>query len=392
MSQNDGSVVPLLPQGPRLSLLHAAMLLSGFGTVFLGPALPSLTATAHASDSGSGLFFTAQFIGAFLGGVTTSRRVWLCLLRGLIAATLGFAALATTSAAGASLVSVACALAVMGFGVGQMLTSVNLLVSRRFQHGRSSALSLINFSWSFGALTAPFLLGLSLSMFSLRSVLGCTAAVFLLVLLATAWDSRGQVEHPQTDTGDIAVGLPTRAFALFGAMLLLYGGVETCLTGWITTFATRYAGASLKQASLCATALWIGITAGRAASPMLLRAVRERVLILASLILSTGIVLAISRVSQPFVLTLLAGLLGLSLAPWFPMVLSLLLGRGASARQTGTIIAVSGIGAAVLPAILGEVAHASGSLRTALIVPVAGLAALIALALFPDRTQRVQSV
>src|SRR6187402_654177 len=61
---------------PNLALLHLCMLLAGFGTVFLGPTLPVLAANAHASDSGSGLFFTAQFVGAFFGGVTTSSRLW----------------------------------------------------------------------------------------------------------------------------------------------------------------------------------------------------------------------------------------------------------------------------------------------------------------------------
>lgn len=379
MSQKAGRPVPHPFRGPRLSLLHAAMLLSGFGTVFLGPTLPSLAALAHASDSGSGLFFTAQFIGAFVGGITTSRRLWLCLLRGLTAATLGFSALTVVAVAGASLFSVAFALAVMGFGVGQMLTTVNLLISRRFQNQRSSALSLVNFSWSFGAVTAPFLLGFAISAFELRAVLGCTCAVFLLVFLAILWDSRGQVEQAEASAVEDARGLPASATAVFGVMLLLYGGVETCLSGWITTFVTRYAGTSLKEASLNATALWVGITVGRAASPMLLRFMRERALIFASLILSTTIVLAISQATRPSAIVVLAGLLGFALAPWFPMVLSLLLGRGASARQTGTIIAVSGIGAAVLPAVLGAVAHASGSLRTALAVPVVGLLLLIAL-------------
>lgn len=144
---------------PSLSLFHAAMLLSGFGTVFLGPLLPALAASAHATDSGSGLFFTAQFIGAFFGGITTSHRLYYCLVRGLSSATAGFMFLAFCAGLHAGVLWDAVALIPLGFGVGQMLTSVNLLAAHRFQKQRSSALSFINFTWSLGAVTAPFFPG-----------------------------------------------------------------------------------------------------------------------------------------------------------------------------------------------------------------------------------------
>src|ERR1700712_5985045 len=96
--------VHVAPTGsPNLALLHGGMLLSGFGTVFLGPALPALAVSAHASDGGSGLFFTAQFIGAFFGGVTTSRRLWRSLIRGSAAAFVGFALLGACALLHASL-------------------------------------------------------------------------------------------------------------------------------------------------------------------------------------------------------------------------------------------------------------------------------------------------
>lgn len=370
--------------GPHLGLLHAAMLLSGFGTVFLGPSLPALAAAAHASDSGSGLFFTAQFAGAFLGGVTTSQRLWLCLLRGLGAATAGFAGLAACTGWHASVMFDLLALFALGFGVGQMLTSVNLLTSQRFREGRTAALALVNFSWSLGAVCAPFLLGLALSSFPLAPVLGVAAALFLLTLLATAWDARGRTGRVDRGVSDAGAGLPARAFAVFAAMLLIYGGVETCLGGWIPTFATRYAGATLRVASLDVTALWIGITAGRALTPLLLRAVRDRVLLVGALLVSTAVAIALSRATGTVPIAVLAAVLGLAMAPWFPLVLAAMLNGGASARQVGVIIALSGIGAAVLPAVLGAVSSGTGSLRVALAVPVMGLVFLVVLAILPQ--------
>lgn len=377
---------------PPLSLFHAAMLLSGFGTVFLGPVLPSLAASAHATDSGSGLFFTAQFIGAFFGGITTSQRLFFCLIRGLSAAFAGFLMLAVCAGLGAGVAWDAIALVPLGFGVGQMLTSVNLLAAQRFQEQRSSALSLINFTWSLGAVTAPFLLGSVLTSVTLPLVLCVVTFLFAVVLAWTFWSVRSNLSESNQQETHTQLRLPQSAFVAFATMLLLYGGVETCLSGWITTFGTRYGNSTLRISTLGATALWLGITAGRALAPMLLRVLRERVVLLAALGSATAIATLLSRASGALSITLLAALLGLSLAPWFPLVLSAMLNRGATARETGIIIALSGIGAAVLPLLLGVVSRTTGSLRTALWVPLAGLILLLVLAVLTRSSTPAKSV
>ena len=377
---------------PHLPLFHAAMLLSGFGTVFLGPVLPLLAASSHATDSGSGLFFAAQFIGAFFGGITTSQRLVRCLLRGLSAALLGFLLLTLCCSLSAGVGWDAIALVPLGFGVGQMLTSVNLLAAERFQERRSSALSLINFTWSLGAVTAPFLLGSILSSVTLPVVLGVVTFLFAAMLLWTIWTVRGGLSESNQHAAQTQLRLPQSAFVSFAAMLLLYGGVETCLSGWITTFGTRYGNATLRISTLGATALWLGITAGRALAPMLLRFLRERVFLLLTLCSATVIVMLLSRASGAASITLLAALLGLSLAPWFPLVLSAMLNGGATARETGIIIALSGIGAALLPLLLGVVSRNTGSLRTALLVPLGGLVLLIGLAAATRSSTPTQSV
>lgn len=377
---------------PCLLLFPAAMLLSGFGTVFLGPVLPALAASAHATDSGSGLFFTAQFIGAFFGGITTSHRLYFCLVRGLSTAAAGFLLLALCVGLHASVLWDAAALLPLGFGVGQMLTSVNLLAAQRYQEHRSSALALINFTWSLGAVTAPFLLGSILSWASLSTVLGVVTALFAIVLMWATWSIRGTSLQEQQQTAHAESHLPRTAFLSFAAMLLLYGGVETCLSGWITTFGTRYGNATLRISTLGATALWIGITGGRALTPLLLKVFRERVFLIATLSSATVIVALLSRSSGAIMIALLAALLGLSLAAWFPLVLSAMIGRGASARETGIIIALSGIGAAILPLLLGVVSRTTGSLRTALAVPLAGLLLLILLAVFTRSSTPAKSV
>ena len=356
------------------------MLLSGFGTVFLGPTLPVLAATAHASDSGSGLFFTAQFLGAFFGGLTTSRRLWFSLNRGSAAAAIGFSSLAVCAALHASLPWDAVALLPLGFGVGQMLTAVNLLASQRFSSSRGSALSLVNLSWSLGAMSAPFLLGSLLPRVRLGTLLGCAAVLFVTTCVAAVGNARGLGLTLVNPTGTSSRRrLRTPVFVYFAFLLLLYGGVETSISGWITTFGTRYGSAALQTSALGATALWIGITAGRALAPLLLRFLRERTLLTAALVAASALTALLSRANGATAIIALAGLLGMALAPWFPLVLSSMLGENAAPGEVGTIIAVSGIGAATLPLLLGAVSRVSGSLRVALLVPLCGLLLLLAL-------------
>ena len=367
---------------PHLALLHGGMLLSGFGTVFLGPALPALAGSAHASDSASGLFFTAQFIGAFFGGVTTTRRLWRSLIRGSAAATLGFLLLGLCVRRQAPAMWDAAALLPLGFGVGQMLTSLNLLASRRFAAHRGAALSLVNFSWSLGAVLAPFVLGTLLLAFPLSTLLLSVSLLFALALLTALGNSRGSAAGDEARV-EAAAGknLTVRSFAYFAFLLLLYGGVETSLSGWITTFGTRYGSGALQMSALGATALWIGITAGRALSSLVLRQVRERTLLIGTLACAAALTAGLSQAHGSAAIIGLSALLGLALAPWFPLVLSAMLGEGAAAAQVGSIIAVSGLGAAALPLLVGEVSRASGSLRIALMVPLCGLIALLFLSL-----------
>jgi fucose permease len=362
---------------PHLALLHVCMLLSGFGTVFLGPVLPALAANAHATDSGSGLFFTAQFVGAFFGGMTTSKRLWFSLVRGSASAAIGFAALGLCTQMHAAPALDAAALLPLGYGVGQMLTSVNLLASRRFVAGRGAALARVNFSLSLGAVCAPFLLGWLLGSVPLGALLFAAAVVFALSCAAAIANALQPGSLPMETGGDGVARMPWPAFVYFAALLLLYGGVETSLGGWITTFGTRYGSSTLRLSTLGATALWVGMAAGRALAPVVLRRVTERTMLTGTLALAAALagVLALSSGAPAIIGSSFA--LGIAMGPWFPLVLSAMISEGSSAGETGTIIAVSGLGAAALPLAVGAVSRGTGSLRVALMVPLAGLILLL---------------
>ncbi|HTD97343.1 MAG TPA: MFS transporter, partial [Edaphobacter sp.] len=156
---------------PGLGLMHFALMLAGLGTALLGPILPLLARQWAMQDSQSGLLMMAKFCGAFVGGVSVSRNLRQSLLVGLVAGAVGFGgfALATGTNDG---MGVACVcLFVGGFGLGRMITATNILAGRRFTAHRGSALAVLNFSFSLGAMLSALLAAWLLPRFALRGVL-----------------------------------------------------------------------------------------------------------------------------------------------------------------------------------------------------------------------------
>ena len=172
--------------------------------------------------------------------------------------------------------------------------------------------------------------------------------------------------------------LPVRASIHFALLLFLYGGLETCMTGWLTTYTLRFSDVRLLGGQSAIVLLWSALTAGRAISSVALRVMREVTLQRIGLGTSALLIAALVTTRHGPLLSLYCVLLGLSLAPFFPTTFALLMKRRPTAREAGFILAVSGLGAALFPWMMGFVSTWSGSLRTAMIVPM-GLALLLLL-------------
>lgn len=368
-------------QVPSVTLMHFAFVLTGLGTAMLGPLLPLLTRQWHLSDSQSGLLLLSQFCGSFVGGATMSWRLKRGLLLGIVASTVGLCAFAVSP----GLVFACPALLVTGFGLGHSITAVNILAGQRFSEKRASTLSLLNFFWSFGAMLAPLLSGWLTPHFSLLHLLLALTSLFGACGCGLAFEMRGGFsdlriqEGAPTRTG--RSGLAWRTFVFFMAMLFLYGGLETCLSGWLTTYALRYGDKVLAMGQYTTLLLWMSLTLGRIVSAILLRKLPEtfvwRGALVATMML-TGY-LALTHTARSIAITTV--ILGLSLSPWFPVTFSLLMGERPRARQAGIVIAVSGLGAAFLPWMMGVFSTHLGSLQKALLVPLFAAVSLFLMSL-----------
>jgi FHS family glucose/mannose:H+ symporter-like MFS transporter len=364
---------------PSAGWMHFGFVLTGLGTALLGPILPLLTRQWHLLDAQSGLLLLAQFCGSFAGGVSVSRHLRRSLLTGLLAAAAGFGIFATAS----GLATACIGLFVGGFGLGQIIASTNIIAGRRYTEHRGSALALLNFSWSFGAMLSPLLAAWLLPKFSLRGMLECFAILFLIAALGMAVEIAGTPEeHEAVQPSSEKTALGWRPFLYFAGLLLLYGGLETCLSGWLTTYALRYGNKTLAISEYTTLLLWMALTAGRAGSSAVMLRIGEQTVQRWGMALSVLFTAGLATAHSAMGIATFAVLLGLSLAPFFPSTFALLMAEKPAARQAGIVLAVSGLGAAALPWLMGVVSTRTGSLQVALALPLAAAILLLVMSLW----------
>jgi len=369
--------------------MHYGLVLAGLGTALLGPILPLLARQWAMQDAQSGLLMLAKFCGSFLGGVSVSRRLKRSLLVGLVAGVAGFGGFAL--APGMTLGCVG--LFVGGFGLGQIITSVNILAGRRFTKQRGSALSALNFSFSLGAMLSALLAAWLLPRFALRGVLEGFAGMFVLGAAVLAVQMRGMgsgtaAEEPE-EAAATGSGLNARRYLYFAGLLVLYGGLETCLSGWLTTFALRYGDKTLAVSEYTTLLLWLSLTVGRVGASVVMLRVGERTVQRWGLVLSAVFTAGLAMAHSAMTIAGFAVLLGLSLAPFFPATFALLMAERPTARQAGIVLAVSGLGAAALPWMMGVVSTRTGSLQVALALPFAAALGLLAMSVFSSAQRQV---
>lgn len=359
--------------GPSIGWLAGDFLLAGLGTVLLGPLLPSVSHAWHLTDAQSGVLLLTKFIGAFIGGITVPRRLGLGIFVGLLLAFVGFGAFALSQ----SLLAGSVALFFSGIGLGQIIASTNILTGRRFRKHTGSALASLNFFWSLGAVITGVLVAAFIPRFGLRNPLLCFAGFYLVCGLGGFFRHTNTDESVPDDAQPITA-LAVNALIYFALLLFLYGGLETCMTAWITTYTLRFSNLHLLAGQSGVVLLWAALTGGRALSSVAFRHTTEQAVQRAGLVLSSIMIAALFWAHSAAAVSTCCILLGLSLAPFFPATFAMLMRLGPSARSAGFILAVSGLGAALFPWLMGVLSTHTGSLRTAMVVPL-GLAVLLLL-------------
>lgn len=385
--------VSRVPFGPT-AIAYAAFVPTGMVTVLLGPLLPSLAARWSLSDTQSGYLVTAQFLGALLATLSSSILLprlgfrWSIAIGQCLMA-LGVATLISSTFAGA-LLSVFC----YGMGIGLTIPTGNLMVAESTPGRRSSALNLLNFSWSAGAVACPFLIAAAQRVeetrLLLRGIAGflllLTAVSLLLELTGASQQKPGNAEKSHVKH------FHNSAAIILGALFFLYVGTENSLGTWLASYAKRGTVGPGSEWITIPSYFYAALLLGRVLAPFSLEHLNDTAQA------RCGILLAVAGCGTLLVwrsvLAIAVGafLAGLGLSTLYPIAIGFLSSRfGANAsRIGGMMFALSALGGASVPWLVGFTSTQSGSLRIALLIPLAGL--LIMLLLFSSSRIREHAV
>jgi fucose permease len=351
----------------ELAVLHPAFALTGILHAAGGPLLPSLAAGLHLSDSQSGVLFLLYFAGTSIGALLCIRSYAKITAAGFL-----LAAAASCAVAFAPATFIWPLFLLFGIGVGVPMSAISMIAGRRFGNRSAAPLTLLNFSWSLGALAAPLLVAALLlrHTYSLAyvafAVAAAIAAVACLVLLQDGHSSCNPV-RPASRPAVL------RWIMLIAALTFLEVGVENTSVTWLATYALRTSAAGSAHAAASSSIYWIGFMASRAlASWVLTRIAPLRILtcaVLAGILGSAALILHPGAVGRGVGMAVL----GAALAPIFPLLLAQFFARVSNTSQARWVLACCGFGGSVLPWITGLISSRTGSLQAGLLVIPAAL-------------------
>ncbi len=356
-------------------LLYLGSVLSGALTVLLGCILPRLSALDHLPDKDAGALLMVQFGCSACAALLVRRNFHQTLARGYGLISLAALALYLLPKQFALL-----AIAIYGSGLGLVMTSNSMLVGRIFTERRGSALSVLNLCWSVGAALMPLLIAQVFDNFPVRSMVACLGLLSALFVSVPFMGSFRQfVEDDQRVP--IPRESPTGAIVYFGLLAFLYVGIESATGNWMSTYASRVVAWNYSRSVLATGCFWGALLLGRTLTPVVLFRLEEQKLYLISALgTAAGLFLLVAARSASFLL-LGAAVSGISLAPIFPLTLSLFMAKAGQPRNSGWVFAVAGFGGAVLPWIAGILSSSARSLRIGLLAPAAAALLIILLAL-----------
>ncbi|GAC1678389.1 MAG: MFS transporter [Candidatus Acidiferrum sp.] len=365
-------------------LLFAGFVVTGVVTTILGPILPVFISRWSLDDARAGLFFTTQFGGSLAGvGLSSfllsTRGYHHTLILGYLFMAAGIFALASNQF---SLVLLAAA--VYGAGFGLVIPATNLCIAEQAGKKSSSALSLLNLSWSAGSLFCPVMIRYGVRSGRLTYLLieiSCAALLFALLLLFS------RELHQATKPPDPGMAFPSpgeswKTGALLGLLFFTYVGTENSVSGWSAAFSKRFVAGGEAAGELTPMFFWAGLLAGRLIGPaILLRLKESRIISFGLLTAMLGVVIFLRSSARPTALAALT-ITGAGLSLLYPIYIAWLpKAFGARARHiAGAMFAMSAIGGATLPWLVGGVSSHSGSLRTGFVVPLAGCVLMLLLA------------
>ena len=375
------------------ALIYSSFVLAGVVTTLLGPMLPLLMARWSMTDERAGLFFTFQFFGnlagiATLGPLLTRRGYGNTFAIGFTSIAFGIAGLNSEN-------QFAClaSTAVFGYGLGLILSGVNLWVAEAAGSRRTTALSVLNVAWGLGAISCPALVLMAHQAHRLPvliyGIAGLSAVAAIAIGMTTVEPSAKSNAEVETRAGAMRAG-KRFTFAL-GGLFFFYIGTEGCVGGWTASLAKRMGASGGNLWELAPMFFWAGLLGGRAIAPVILRRITERTLFAAGLIVAGGFSAALWWAASFRAIAIYVAATGLGLSTIYPLIISWMVGHfGAETKRLSSVMfALASVGGAILPAAVGYTSTRTGSLRAGLLVPFVSCVVMLGF-LAMTRSERIE--
>lgn len=360
---------------PLTVAAHAAFVPIGIVTVLLSPLLPTLSARWSLNYSEAGELFTAQFLAStgavLLSGVVMSR--WgfrFAMKAGLLVIAVSVVGLLS----GTRLMGMLC-IAGYGAGIGLAVPAANLLVAEVNPGRRSAALNLLNFSWSAGAVSCPFLIAAAAKGHHILFFLVLVGVLSALVTVAIALMPSSIVE-PSTNKASGGKNRATdwkhRSFPALAALFFLYVGAENSFGGWAASYANSLRTMSLTVSVMIPSFFYSALMLGRWLAPLLLRKVDDIQVARGCLLLACAGMAGMVGSRSPLAVMASASVAGLGLSTVYPITISLLSREfGQAASRVGSLMFTSAnLGGALFPWLVGASSNQVGTLKAGLAVPL----------------------
>jgi MFS transporter, FHS family, glucose/mannose:H+ symporter len=350
------------------------MAFTGVGSTALGPLLPHLFGQWHLHDRQAGLLVGCLFLGSFAGTLTMSQHLRQCLRRGAWLTASGCLLFAWSTRRADGFATGMLALVLMGFGLGHLMSSLNLLVGAAPASVRARQLANLSAAWCIGAVLSPCLSTVLLVGISPAVRLGLFAPLYLLPLFVEPVEPSSASQALPRQPASHA-RLPAGALLCILAFLI-YGGIEASIGAWVPVFATRYSAGPLAATQWILSLFWIGLIVGRVLMAKFVSPASEELLLRTAMFASLICLLWLLAAPSFTQIATAAAAMGICLSPLFPLLLSTALSGGYSNRTMGVMLACCALGSALFPWLLGILSSAF-SLRTGMMVPIAALISLV---------------
>ena len=256
-----------------------------------------------------------------------------------------------------------------GLGAGAIDAGLNTYVAAHFGEG---LMQWLHASWGVGITLGPIIMTLGLSALSTWRFGYQVVGVFQIALAACfaltlgMWKQQpatGESEAPKRLTDyNTSLGETLREPQVWLSVLLfvLYVGAEASLGTWTFTLLTESRGIDQTLAGFFAGSYWFTFTVGRIAAGMVAGRVGGHTLVVGGVVGAlVGAVLLIWNPSD--VANVIAvGIIGLSIAPIFPALMSgtsARVGEHLAANTIGMQMAATGFGLAAIPSLMGILAR-----------------------------------